>query len=237
VYIQPAFASYSPTGNVALAATAATTVWTVSDYTRNETNIGNQDIKNYQNCRFHTLSLNSLKKIVDTPVRMYRRPGTDGLLSAGVMPASYWLDCSFAQPGTFSYSQYCIELPGFDGTSINYRPKYRFIYELDIEFKQPGTTVIPSSFSAQLCLGATLRLGQYPSLDPPVTGSFTEYTIIGYKSQETGGVQVLTFRFTDNAAVPTFLNITAADLRQIALDRTYLGQDAAWQGPIIPEGL
>lgn len=237
VYVQPAFASYSPTGNVSLASTAASTVWIVSDWTKNETNVGNSDIKNYQNCRFHTLSLNSLKKICDTQVRMYRRETADQALTAGVMPMSYWVDTSFAGPGTFSYCQYLIELPGFDGTSINYRPKYRFIYELDIEFKQPGTSIIPQSFSAETVLGASLELGSYPSLDPPVVGGFTKYTVIGYKSQEVAGQQTLTFRLSDSAPAPSFLNLTATVLRQIAEDRTYLGQDAIYTGPTIPSGL
>jgi len=235
VFIQPAFESFSPTTSLALNSAAASTVWTVSDYTNNETIVGSSDIKNYQNARFHTLSLNSLKKIVDTPVRMYRKAGTSGLLSAGVMPASYWLDTSFSQPGTFSCSQYCIELPGFDNAAVSLRPRYRFIFELDVEFKQPGTSVLVTTFSANQCLGALLRLGTYPN--PPIVGGFVDYTVIGYKSQEVAGSQVLTFRLTDGAATPTFLNVTASDLRQVIADRTYLGQDAQWTGPSIPDGL
>jgi hypothetical protein len=234
VFLQPAFSAFTPSSSLVLNATAASTVWTVSDFTKNESTLGNQSIKNYQNTRFHTLSLNSLKKIIDTPVRMYRKAGTDGLLTAGVMPASYWLDTSFAQAGTFSYAQYCIELPGFDNSSVSYRPSYRFIYELDIEFKQPGTSVIPATFNTQAMIGTVLRLGTYPTGDPPVGGSFTDWTCIGFKSAEISGAQILSFRFSDGSGS---LVLTATELRTVISDRLYAGQDAIWQGPPIPEGL
>jgi len=232
VFIQPCFSSYSPTSSLALTSAAGTTIWTVADYTANETVIGNSDIKNYQNASFKTLSLNSLKKIVDTPVRMFRESSAS--LSAGVMPPNYWVDTESQVAGTFSRAQYLIELPGFDGASTNYRPKYRFIYELDIEFKQPGVSKQALSFAVNNVIGKVMKLGVYPSLDPPVTGGFDEYTCVGYKSQDVSGTQTLTFRFESTTATPSILNITAPVFRAALESGTYTGLSIQWNGPSIP---
>lgn len=235
VFIQPCFASYSPTSSLSLTSAAASTIWTVSDYTANETVIGNSDIKNYQNASFKTLSLNSLKKIIDTPVRMYRE--SSGSLSAGVMPASYWVDTESQVAGSFSRAQYLIELPGYDNIAINYRPKYRFIYELDIEFKQPGVSKQAASFAVNNFLQKVMKLGTYPSLDPPVTGGFTSYTCVGYKSQDIAGTQTLTFRFENPAATPSVYNITAPDFRAALQSGTYAGMSIQWDGPTLPSDI
>jgi len=235
VYLQPAFASYSPTSSLTLNSAASTTVWTVSDYTSVEGVVGNNDIKNYQNARFHTLSLNSIKKIVDTQVRFFRKNSQS--MTAGVMPPNYWADTTYATDGTFSNFQYLIEVPGFDNISTAYRPKYRFIYELDIEFKQPATNVTPSSFAINIVLGKILKLGDYPTITPPSPGGFTDYECVGYKSQDVAGTQTLTFRFSNATATPATLTLTADELRTAIEQRSYAGQVAQWNGPMIPIGI
>merc|ERR1711971_724944 len=88
VFIQPGYNSYNQTYNtVNLDASLATTVWVASDYGINET-VSGIDLLSYQNAKFHSLSINNYKKIVDTTLRLNQTTGSPIM----VLPGSTWLD-------------------------------------------------------------------------------------------------------------------------------------------------
>jgi len=117
---------------------ASTVVWTAPDYTNDETALG-INIKSYQNARFHSVSLNGFKKIADTDVRLNSVQG-------GVLPASTWLPCSAANaaggwnPDELMYTG--LQLYAENNALLNVSPDLQggltLVYEIDVEFKQPG---------------------------------------------------------------------------------------------------
>jgi hypothetical protein len=116
----------------------STTIWTAPDYTNDEITLGN-NIKSYQNARFHNLSINQFKKIVDTDVRL-------NSIQGGVLPPSTWLPTQAANnaggwdPTQINYSgfQLWAENPALFNVSPSFTGSLSFVYEIDIEFKQPG---------------------------------------------------------------------------------------------------
>lgn len=128
----------SATFQTQLANIASTTIWTAPDYTNDEITLGN-NIKSYQNARFHSMSLNGFKKIVDTDVRLNSVQG-------GVLPPSTWLPCQASNnaggwdPTQINYSgfQLWAENPSILNISPSFTAALSVVYEIDIEFKQPG---------------------------------------------------------------------------------------------------
>jgi hypothetical protein len=141
VYIQPGYNSYNQTYNtVNLDSALASTVWVASDFGINET-VSGVDLMSYQNARFHSLSLNSYKKIVDTQLRLNQTTGAP----IAVWPNSTWLDTSLPMNNVeYSGFQLFTMMQGMSAT--NYLPKYQMIIEIDVEFKQPAWQNISSSF-------------------------------------------------------------------------------------------
>lgn len=121
-----------------LANISSTTIWTAPDYTNDEITLGN-NIKSYQNARFHSMSLNGFKKIVDTDVRL-------NSIQGGVLPTSTWLPCQASNasggwdPTQINYSgfQLWAENPAIFNVSPSLQASLSLVYEIDIEFKQPG---------------------------------------------------------------------------------------------------
>lgn len=130
-----------------LANIASTTIWTAPDYTTDEVSLGS-NIKSYQNARFHGLSLNGFKKIVDTDVRLNSMQG-------GVLPPSTWLPTGAANtiggwdPAQINYTgfQLWAENPALYNVSPEFQGALSIVYEIDIEFKQPGFVVPAVSLS------------------------------------------------------------------------------------------
>lgn len=141
VFIQPGYQSYNQTYNtVNLDATIATTVWVAADYGINE-NVSGVDLMSYQNAKFHSLSINNYKKIVDTTLRLNQTTGAPIM----VLPGSTWLDTSLDFNNVkYSGFQIFTMMPGMSAT--NYLPKYQMIVEVDCEFKQPAWQNISSQF-------------------------------------------------------------------------------------------
>lgn len=117
-----------------LANIASTTMWTIPDYTNDETTLG-QQMKSYQNARFHALSLNNYKMIVDTDVRL-------NSAQAGVVPTSTWLPVTW-DPTVLNWTgfQYYFQNPAFVGSQPGTTPFINLILEIDVEFKQPGYSI------------------------------------------------------------------------------------------------
>jgi len=130
----------------------STTVWTVPDYTYDEITIGN-NIKSYQNARFHSLSLNQFRKIADTQVRL-------NSLQGGVLPPTTWLPTQASNnaggwdPTSVNYTgfQLWAENPSLLNVSPSLQATISFVFEIDIEFKQPGFSTPPTSLSLPLAI-------------------------------------------------------------------------------------
>jgi hypothetical protein len=128
----------SATFQTQLANISSTTIWTAPDYTNDEITLGN-NIKSYQNARFHSMSLNGFKKIVDTDVRL-------NSIQGGVLPPSTWLPTQASNaaggwdPTQINYSgfQLWAENPSILNVSPSFTASLSFVFEIDIEFKQPG---------------------------------------------------------------------------------------------------
>lgn len=150
VWIQPGYNSYNQTYNtINLDSALASTVWCASDYGNNE-NISGADLMSYQNARFHSLSLNGYKKIVDTTVRLNQTAGSPLM----ILPGSTWLDTSLKMDNVeYSGFQLFTMMQGMDAT--NYLPKYQMIVEIECEFKQPAWQNISTAFESE-AFGSTL---------------------------------------------------------------------------------
>jgi len=130
-----------------LANIASTTIWTAPDYTSDEISVGS-NIKSYQNARFHSMSLNGLKKLVDTDVRLNSVQG-------GVLPTSTWLPCQAStnaggwNPTQINYTgfQLYAENPAIYNVTPSLQASLSLVYEVDVEFKQPGFTTPPTSLA------------------------------------------------------------------------------------------
>lgn len=150
VYIQPGYNSYNQTYNtVNLDSALASTVWVASDYGNNET-VSGIDLMSYQNAKFHSLSLNNYKKIIDTTLRLNQTAGSP----ITIFPGSTWLDTSMDMNNVqYSGFQIFTMMQGMSAT--NYLPKYQMIVEIDCEFKQPAWQNISTSFEKE-AFNATL---------------------------------------------------------------------------------
>lgn len=144
VYIQPGYNDYNQTYNtVNLDAALASTVWVASDYGVNET-ISGADLMSYQNAKFHSLSINNYKKIVDTQLRLNQTAGSPIM----ILPGNTWLDTSIDMANVlYSGFQIFTMMQGINAS--NYLPKYQMIVEIDCEFKQPAWQNIATSFEAE----------------------------------------------------------------------------------------
>jgi len=140
-----------PTGSLEtlLRTISSTTVWTAPDYTYDEITPGN-NIKSYQNARFHSVSLNGFKKIIDTDVRLNSVQG-------GVLPPTTWLPTQASNtaggwdPTQINYTGF--QLYAENPTLFNVAPSFQgtlsLVLEIDVEFKQPGF-VTPATAIGQL---------------------------------------------------------------------------------------
>jgi hypothetical protein len=223
VYIQPGYNNYNQTYNtVNLDAALSSTVWVASDYGINE-NVSGVDLMSYQNARFHSLSLNSYKKIVDTTVRLNQTAGSPIM----IMPASTWLDTSIDMANVeYSGFQIFTMMPGIVAT--NYLPKYQMIVECDVEFKQPAWQNISTSFEKD-SIGATLLC------TINAAGDTLEFTLATVKRDATG----TSIRFLRTDGLPGTLTYSAQDFYQVYVTGKNVGyyndDTAVYTGPIPPK--
>lgn len=166
VLIQPSYNNYNQTYNtINLDSAMAMQVWTAADWGLNET-VSGTSIMSYQNARCHTLSLNSMKKVVDTRTRL----NMTGQTPLAVMPVNAWLDTSSDQ-GSNRYNgfQLFARMPGL--TAANYLPEIQVVFECDIQFRHPAYQNRPTSFEADI-IGSKLTV-QPNSSDPTETRDYT----------------------------------------------------------------
>jgi hypothetical protein len=222
VYIQPGYNSYNQSYNtINLDAALASTVWVASDYGINET-ISGVDLMSYQNARFHSLSLNTYKKIVDTTLRINNTKYN----AIPIFPASTWLDTSLDMQGVkYSGFQIFTMMQGITGN--NYLPKYQMIIEIDCEFKQPAWQNITTNFEAE-AFNATL-LCQINDTDERL------YNLV--KVTRESGSTILRFERADGE--PGSLDYTAQDFYEAyatGFNVGYFGnRKIVYTGPIPPK--
>lgn len=143
--VQPSYNNYNQSYNtINLDSAMAMQVWTAADWGLNET-VSGVSIMSYQNARCHTLSLNSMKKVVDTSTRLNLTSTTP----LAIMPSNAWLDTSTDQ-GSNRYNgfQLFARMPGVNAN--NYLPEIQVVFEVDVQFKQPAYQNRPNSFEADI---------------------------------------------------------------------------------------
>jgi hypothetical protein len=222
VYIQPGYNSYNQTYNtVNLDSALATTVWVASDFGINET-ISGIDLMSYQNARFHSLSINNYKKIVDTQLRINNTNDT----AIPVFPASTWLDTSLDM-ADIKYSGFQIFTMMQGVSATNYLPKYQMIIEVDCEFKQPAWQNISTSFEAE-AFNATL-LCDINDTEQRL------YNLVKVTRSEDES----TLRFERNDGEPGSLTYTIPDFFEVfktGYNKGYFGdRKVVYTGPIPPK--
>jgi len=223
VFIQPGYNNYNQTYNtVNLDAALASTVWVAADYGVNET-VSGIDMFSYQNAKFHSLSLNNYKKIVDTTLRLNQTAGSP----ITIFPGSTWLDTSIPMDNVkYSGFQIFTTMPGLSAT--NYLPNYQLIIEVDVEFKQPAWQNIANSFEKD-AFTATLLC------DLDDAGTTRLFNLTGVRRSAASN----TIRFERADGVPGSLTYSFADFYQVystGLNVGYFGdRKAQYTGPIPPK--
>jgi len=224
IRVQPGYNSYNQTYNtINLDALAALQIWTASDYSANET-ISGVSLTSYNNAKVHTLSLNGIKTIANTQVRINQKDTTPKT----ILPASAWLDTSedlTSSSVVYSGVQLFAKMQGMSAT--NYLPKLQLIFEYDVEFKQPAFQNRPSTFETDI-VGSTLSTIPDGST-PEVT---REYTCTTFTYNNTGNL----FRFERTDGQPGSLEFTEEEFWEVYFYRNsgsyFSGRAADYTGPI-----
>lgn len=222
VKAQPSYNAYNQTYNtINLDSVAAMQIWTASDFSTNE-NISGTSILSYNNARVHTLSLNGVKTVVNTAVRINQNT----LAPRTILPSNSWLDTStdFGTQNIYSGAQFFAKMPGVSAT--NYLPEIQLIIEIDCEFKQPGYQNRSTSFESDI-VGATLStIPDASSEDRRV------YKVVSYTIDGTGN----DYRLEREDGQPGSLNYSEEEFWEVYFYRTsgsYFGnRQADYTGPI-----
>jgi len=222
VKAQPSYNAYNQTYNtINLDAVAAMQIWTASDFSTNE-NISGTSILSYNNARVHTLSLNGVKTVVNTAVRINQNT----LAPRTILPPGSWLDTStdFGTQNIYSGAQFFAKMPGVSAT--NYLPEIQLIIEVDCEFKQPGFQNRSSSFESAI-VGATL------SVIPDASSEDRRiYKVVAYTINDNGN----NYRLVREDGVPGFLNYSEQEFWEVYYYRTsgsyFDNRQADYTGPI-----
>lgn len=223
VRVQPGYNSYNQTYNtVNLDALAAMQIWTAADWSYNET-VSGVSITSYNNAKVHTLSLNGIKTVANTSVRINQ----NGLSPRTILGANTWLDTSSDISNSNQYSgiQFFARMQG--QTATNYVASLQLILEYDVDFKQPAYQNRPDTFESTI-IGSTLTV--IPDGDEPE--ETREYTLVSYTINDSGN----DYRFKRSDGVPGLLNYDLEQLWEVYYYRTsgpYFGnRKADYQGPV-----
>jgi len=173
---QVGYNSYNQTYNtINLDTVASMQIWTAADFSANE-NISGTSILSYNNARVHTLSLNAMKTLVNTQVRLNLLNNTPHT----ILPANTWIDTSQNMTDTkYSGFQIFARMPGVVAT--NYLPEIQLIFEYDCEFKQPAYQNRPTSFESDFVGSKLVTIPD--GSDPDAT---REYEVVSYTLNDSG---------------------------------------------------
>jgi len=224
VRVQPGYNAYNQSYNtINLDALAAMQIWTASDYSLNES-VSGVSIMSYNNAKVHTLSLNGIKTVANTSVRINQ----NDITPKTILSNRTWLDTSTdMSSGGNQYSgvQFFARMQG--QTTTNYTAKLQLILEYDVEFKQPAYQNRPDTFESSI-VGSTLTVIPDGS-EPEVT---REYQCVSYTINASGN----DYRFERTDGQPGSLNYDMEELWEVFVYRTsgqYFSNRAAnYDGPV-----
>lgn len=208
VKVQPGYNNYNQTYNtINLDALAAMQIWTAADYSFNEV-VSGSSITSYNNARCHTLSLNGIKTVANTQVRINQ----ENMTPRTILSSRTWLDTSQdldANSNNYSGVQFFARMPGV--TATNYLPTIQIIFEYDVEFKQPAYQNRPSSFESDF-IGSTLTVVP----DPLLPNDTREYYVDRYVLSNSGNfVQLLR-----SDGVPGSITYSQLNFWEVYVNRT-----------------
>jgi len=146
IRVQPGYNSYNQSYNtINLDALAAMQIWTASDPSTNE-NVSGVTIKSYNNAKVHTVSLNTIKTVVNTKSHINQQQ----LTPRTILSANSWLDTSvdIGDSNVYSGAQFFAQMNGVTGT--NYVPTLQLIFEYDVNLNYQPTKTDPRLSSRTL---------------------------------------------------------------------------------------
>lgn len=225
IRIQPGYNPYNQTYNpINQDAIAALQIWTASDLSAGET-LSGAAIMSYNNAKVHTLSLNSIKTVVNTSVRLNQR----GLKPRTILSNNTWLDTqddlTDTSDNVYSGAQFYARMQG--QLTTQYIAPLQLILEYDCEFKQPAYQNRPNYFESAI-VGSTLAVVPDATV-PEVTRL---YNCVSYTINATGN----DYRFERADGLPGSLNYDLEELWEVYLYRTsgqyFNNRSADYQGPI-----
>lgn len=197
-------------------------IWTAPDFSFNES-VSGVSICSYNNARCHTLSLNGIKTVANTQVRINQ----ESMTPRTILSSKTWLDTSQDLTSTsnnYSGVQFFARMPGI--TATNYLPKIQLIFEYDVEFKQPGYQNRPSTFESDF-IGSKLTV--IP--DPLLPTTTREYYVDRYTISSSGNLISL----LRSDGVPGSIVYSQADFWDVYVNRTsgplFGDREADYTGP------
>jgi hypothetical protein len=196
-------------------------IWTASDPSANE-NISGVSIQSYNNAKVHTLSLNGIKTIVNTQVRINQ----DSTIPRTILPPNAWLDTSQDMSSAFySGAQVFMRMNGVNAT--NYLPVIQLVLEYDCEFKLPAFQNRPNTFETSV-VGSKLVVIPDGS-QPEAT---REYVVVSYTLDGAGN----NMRLERADGQPGSLDYTQEEFWEVYYSRNsgkyFSGREADYTGPI-----
>lgn len=224
VRVQPGYNSYNQSYNtINLDALAAMQIWTASDFSLNES-VSGVSIMSYNNAKVHTLSLNGIKTVANTSVRINQ----NDITPKTILSNKTWLDTSTDMSnGGNQYSgvQFFARMQG--QSSTNYTASLQLILEYDVEFKQPAYQNRPDGFESSI-VGATLTV--VPDGSQP--DETREYHCVSYTINDSGN----DYRFERTDGQPGSLNYDMSELWEVFVYRTsgqyFSNRPADYVGPV-----
>lgn len=223
VRVQPGYNSYNQSYNtINLDALAAMQIWTAADWSTNES-VSGVSIMSYNNAKVHTLSLNGIKTVANTSVRLNQ----NGLTPKTILAANSWLDTSTDITTSNEYSgvQFFARMQG--QTATNYIASLQLILEYDVEFKQPAYQNRPDTFESTI-VGSTLSVVP----DGSAPEETREYQLVSYTINDSGN----DYRFERSDGEPGSLNYDLEELWEVYYYRTsgqyFSNRPADYQGPV-----
>jgi len=223
IRVQPGYNAYNQSYNtINLDALAAMQIWTASDWSTNES-VSGVSIMSYNNAKVHTLSLNGIKTVANTSVRLNQ----NGLTPKTILANNSWLDTSVDITNSNEYSgvQFFARMQG--QTTTNYIASLQLILEYDVEFKQPAYQNRPDTFESSI-VGSTLTV--IPDGSAPE--ETREYSLVSYTINDSGN----DYRFERTDGEPGSLNYDLQELWEVYYYRTsgqyFSNRSADYQGPV-----
>jgi hypothetical protein len=204
-------------------------IWTAADPSFNEALPGNT-IMSYNNAKVHTLSLNGMKTVVNTQVRV-NQMGTRPRI---ILPATTFLDTESdmdtenavnSTGSRYSGAQLYMLMHGMKSTS--FLPNIQLVFEYDCEFKQPALQNRPNTFELSFVGSSLVTIPDQST--PEVT---REYKVVAYTLNDSGN----NIRLERADGQPGSLDYTQAEFWEVYFNQNsgsyFGGRKITYTGPI-----